>query len=443
MKITPTIEARSLAADEAQPAPRSRNGNQSNTAVDPNRDWQKWSGAKDVIKARDGQPPSLHTVKEILAAAQRHPFYAGHLVKGAPLEQQPILTKAQLYDRLQDFGKVPRPGTYWSPSGGTGGRSIYFPTDVGENRYARLVLADRLKQAGVFGPDQVCLNVVVTGNLYRTQELFTDFGERCGATMLPAGNDQSPDTLFEIAEHFHVNALCGSPDMMVLLAGALEERGEKLNLDTIITGAATMHDAQRAYIREHTGVKHFAEIFGSAECGVWAYKPPCLEGTRTFVYDPKMVHVEIVDPDQDGYGKVVVTHLIRKANPLVRYDTGDVGRLSPRIIDGRREHTLEFAGRHQRSFQLGNDSYELSDLEARFTTPVLQYQVVLSRDESRWERAELRVVTAKLTPAQERRFKKSVEEVFDFTQIRFVDVDGLHRLPRSRKIPAIVDQRGA
>lgn len=405
------------------------------------RGWQKWSGVRDVIVARDGQPPALHSVGEILAAAQRHPFYAGHLKKGAPLEEQPILTKAQLYDRLQDFGNVPRPGTYWSPSGGTGGRSIYFPTDVAENRYARMVLADRLKRAGVFGPDQVCLNVVVTGNLYRTQELFTDFGERCGATMLPAGNDQSPETLFEIAEHFHVNALCGSPDMMVLLAGALEARGEKLNLDTIITGAATMHDAQRAYIREHTGVKHFAEIFGSAECGVWAYKPPCLEGTRTFVYDPKMVHVEIVDPDQDGYGRVVVTHLIRKANPLVRYDTGDVGRLVSRIIDGRREQTLEFGGRHQRSFQLGNDSYELGDLEKHFTSPVLQYQVILTRDESRWERAELRVVTPKMTPAQERRFKKSVLELVDFDRVRFVDVDDLYRLPRSRKIPAIVDQR--
>ena len=57
---------------------------------------------------------------------------------------------------------------------------------------------------------------------------------------------------------------------------------------------------------------------------------------------PVRLHLEIVDPDQEGFGRVVVTNLTRKTHPILRYDTGDVGRVGESFVDGRMESVLEF-----------------------------------------------------------------------------------------------------
>jgi phenylacetate-CoA ligase len=413
----------------------------------PEAPWSRFQGDVRAVRgASPGHPTraGTHPLETIIAAAAEHPFYAGRVTAGARLEELPVLTKPELYQRIEALlsNQGPLGRVYWSPSGGSGGKALYFPTDVAENRYARTEFARRLKHAGVFGPDQVCLNLNATGHLYRTLELFNDFGERCGATMLPAGNQIDSESMLEYLERFKVNALAGAPTMVIEVANSLAKSGRRIAIDSVITGADMLYAAQRDFIRQHTGARTFAELFGSAECGVWAYKPPSLEGSSAFVVDPKLVHVEILDPDQDGNGRIVVTNLARLTHPLVRYDTGDVGRLESRVVDGRTEQVLEFAGRHQRSFQLDADYIELDDIDRALGGRALKYQVIIDRARgSQRELAELRLVAAGLDRADAEALRARVLDVCPFDKIRFVDLSDLETQPRSGKIPAIVDRR--
>jgi len=43
---------------------------------------------------------------------------------------------------------------------------------------------------------------------------------------------------------------------------------------------------------------------------------------------------EVNAPDADGYGEILITTLRREAMPLIRYRTGDIGKLSETMVDG-------------------------------------------------------------------------------------------------------------
>ena len=62
--------------------------------------------------------------------------------------------------------------------------------------------------------------------------------------------------------------------------------------------------------------------YGAVEGGIIAFQ--CPAGNWHLFADN--ILVEIVDPDQEGNGKVVITPLANRAMPLVRYELGDVGR---------------------------------------------------------------------------------------------------------------------
>lgn len=64
--------------------------------------------------------------------------------------------------------------------------------------------------------------------------------------------------------------------------------------------------------------------YGAVEGGIIAFQ--CPEGNWHLFADNLIV--EIVDPDQEGNGKVVITPLANRAMPLVRYEIGDIGRFA-------------------------------------------------------------------------------------------------------------------
>jgi len=51
-----------------------------------------------------------------------------------------------------------------------------------------------------------------------------------------------------------------------------------------------------------------SSVYGSAVSGVWAYQPPWLPQNH-FLYDPEMMYIEIVDPNEQGVGLVILTSL--------------------------------------------------------------------------------------------------------------------------------------
>ena len=185
--------------------------------------------------------------------------------------------------------------------------------------------------------------------------------EASGATVVPVGTGQSR-RLLELIPRLGITAIFGTLSFPAYLAGRAREAGvdpAALGLRRIVTAGEP--GAGLAALRDEiegawgAGV---ADTFGMSD--VWSTMGgACPEGEGLHLTVGQHALLELVDPDsgeplalEDGAsGELVWTHLRREASPLLRYRSGDIGRVwtapcacgrtSPRIrIDGRRDDML-------------------------------------------------------------------------------------------------------
>jgi phenylacetate-CoA ligase len=212
-------------------------------------------------------------------------------------------------------------------------------------------------------------------------EILNDFITLNGGTTLPIGAAALDEEIHEMIQTFHANTICGMPPRLVQFAHFLKSKGIQLpSVQNVLYGGEPLYEARVVLLREvfGRGVR-ISSIYGSAETGIWAIQPPTVP-RECYVIHSAIVHVEIVDPNDKGIGRVVVTNLVRCQHPVVRYDTGDVGRLE--TVEGRQG--LRLVGRNvkRNSFTFGTEYYSASELEA--VCPALaeavDYQLVLRLD---------------------------------------------------------------
>ena len=185
--------------------------------------------------------------------------------------------------------------------------------------------------------------------------------EASGATVVPVGTGQSR-RLLDLVPRLGISAIFGTLSFPAYLADRAREAGvdpRELGLRHIVTagepGAGL--EALRSEIEAAWGAT-VADSFGMSD--VWSTMAgACGEGEGLHLTVGEHAVVELVNPDsgeplelEDGAsGELVWTHLRREASPLLRYRSGDLGRVwtspcacgrgSPRIcIDGRRDDML-------------------------------------------------------------------------------------------------------
>jgi phenylacetate-CoA ligase len=185
--------------------------------------------------------------------------------------------------------------------------------------------------------------------------------ESSGATVVPVGTGQSR-RLLELIPKLRITAIFGTLSFPAHLAERAREAGidpAALGIRHIVTagepGAGLA--AVRGEIEAAWGAT-VADTFGMSD--VWSTMAgACGEGEGLHLTTDGHALLELVDPDSgaplaldDGAsGELVWTHLRREASPLLRYRSGDLGRVwtapcacgraTPRIrIDGRRDDML-------------------------------------------------------------------------------------------------------
>jgi phenylacetate-CoA ligase len=213
--------------------------------------------------------------------------------------------------------------------------------------------------AGVRADDTVahCLNYALyAGGIADHMAL-----EASGATVVPVGTGQSR-RLLELIPRLGITAIFGTLSFPAYLADRARETGvepRELGLRHIVTagepGAGL--EAVRSEIEAAWGAT-VSDSFGMSD--VWSTMAgACEQGEGLHLTVGEHAVLELIDPDsgatlelEDGAsGELVWTHLRREASPLLRYRSGDLGRVwtspcecgrsSPRIrIDGRRDDML-------------------------------------------------------------------------------------------------------
>ena len=186
--------------------------------------------------------------------------------------------------------------------------------------------------------------------------------EASGATVVPVGIGQSR-RLLELIPRLGITAIFGTLSFPAYLAARAREAGvdpRELGLRHIVTagepgaGLEAVRSRDRGGLGRHGGrqLRHERRLVDDG-------RVPASEGEGLHLTVGEHAVLELVDPDdgaplelEDGAsGELVWTHLRREASPLLRYRSGDLGRVwtspcacgrsSPRIrIDGRRDDML-------------------------------------------------------------------------------------------------------
>ncbi len=389
---------------------------------------------------------------KIFEIARLHPFYEARYAKSSSFSDAPLTDKSELYhgiELLLSQGRSAREGIYLSPTGGSvPSKLLYFPTDVNDNERQRQLLSPWLNKAQIFTESTIALNMFGSNLMYRALEIFNDFCQRAHATVLPAGS-KCPDQLAcSIAGRFGADTLIGNPSRVLQFARYVESNTIPLKFDKLIWGGEALQQHKADYLKRVLGLNQLCAIYGSAEAGIWGYQPHDLP-LNCYIYPPEIIHIEIIAPDEDGFGNMILTNLVRTRNPLCRYESGDVGRITSRILGDEEVHILEFKGRIHDSFQVGSEYYSISDFQNLFRD-LLEYQVRISFDpigqrdviEFFLVAPDLEFIEAQgsILIEQVRNQLQSEENLFT-TKIEFVEIAALKKSSTSQKVVRIVDER--
>jgi phenylacetate-CoA ligase len=302
----------------------------------------------------------LNPVNDALDRLSRHPFYSGRLpeaVDGAEdfAERVPLMSRADLVAEMQKpgygaFGGVKPVRVNLSPMGGG-----LVPIMQTRRDLDRMIGACRthLDACGVTEGD-VCAvmfgyHMFVAGLFYQSQM------EAHGVACIPLGPGEAERAVDICAAH-NVNVIAGNPSFVLRLleAGiappkALFAGGEPF------TGNPALYNA----VADAMPGAMLVDSFSLSEFLPVGRTFPGGQGVHVF---DELVYAEVIDPETcapvaDGErGELVLTHLVKEAQPLVRYRTGDLtvkietpsvfGRTVclPNVVFGRTDEMVKVKG---------------------------------------------------------------------------------------------------
>ena len=294
-------------------------------------------------------------------------------------EQSKILTKTELHEQLELFKWAHQHwnrSVYVSSSGGSGGKRLFFATDIRENQRQRDILVDMMVSKDVISETDVCLNLFHSNNIYRSLEIFNDFCSLANCTVLPMGSTAEDEKILKIIEHFRPNVLMGSPYRLMQLALFIEENystNKKIHFEKIFFACEPLDNLKRDYFERVFGCSTCLGFYGSAEAGVFACQTPEYAKTQLYMYPKDLVHVDITD------GQIIVTNLVRQRNQLIRFNTGDLGRLIP--TDDNEKYGLIEVQQSQRIIDLTPGSIMKSDIEKCMNElDLIEWQLIIENE---------------------------------------------------------------
>ena len=287
----------------------------------------------DEVRSTLAHPGTAHraAIDRIVArAATTVPFYRE--LGPRPLEELPVVRKALLVERREEFLAPPAglgPLTVRHSSGSSG---IPFESVIDEARMVRhrgeLVGAYRYLGADPFGPLLHCRPWFTAGRRQRAssalrgQHLYSGEEDAAAVRRVATWLRRHPGA-----------AVIGLCTFLARLLRRFEELGEEIPPGTVrvVLGVG---EPPSQYLREASprmlGVP-LALRYSNTENGLLGF---ARGGESCYHLDSSTFHVEVLDEHADvpaapgARGRIVVTDLFNRAMPFLRYDTGDLGRLA-------------------------------------------------------------------------------------------------------------------
>ena len=299
-------------------------------------------------------------VNRALGRLGDHPFYRGRL-PGAVGDEEEFAGAVPLMTRADFVAEMARPD-YGAFGGAQPVRVNLTPmgpslVPVFQTRgdLDRMIAAagTHLAACGI-GEGDVCAvtfgyHLFVAGLFYQSQM------EAHGIACIPLGPGEA-ERAVEICNGHGITVLAGNPSFSLrLIEAGLNPPRVFFAGGEAFTGNAALYARVRAAMPETTLV----DAFSLSEFLPVARTFPGGEGVHVF---DELVHAEVINPETlepapDGErGELVLTHLAKEAQPLIRYRTGDLtvrrttapvhGRTVslPRVVFGRTDEMVKVKG---------------------------------------------------------------------------------------------------
>ena len=219
----------------------------------------------------------------------------------------------------------------WNDTSGSTGRKFRFLRDHNQTLWAEASTAFVRKQIlGLYAPREI----IIWGaprdkqpNEKFLSKLKLLVRQRKTVIAYQMNPEKSLDILKEVSE-FKPEILTGYPNILKYLS-EYDKDGVLSRAKAIITAGEWFRPNLRKKLEEHTQ-KQIFDFYGCREIGSIAYE--CKAHNGLHILSP-LVYVECLRKDQTPcepgeMGELVVTSLVRRSMPLIRYRIGDMGILS-------------------------------------------------------------------------------------------------------------------
>jgi phenylacetate-CoA ligase len=288
-------------------------------------------GAADVIGDLSRFP--FTTKKEVLADQESHPPYGNNLTVGI--------------ERVRRVHKT----------SGTTGKPLFIAMTERDIAETVKIGAKCFHSSGLRAGTVVahCLNYNMWAGGYTDHQSL----EATGAAVIPFGVGNSK-TLIETILHLRPTAIHCTPSYLAKLETHLKEEFQKKPLDLglklgLFGGESGMQNREfRANIEKTWGLKAMNANYGLSEA-LSMFGAECGYQDGLHFLGGSVLLPELIDPrtertlpiERDVVGELVLTNLLREAQPLVRYRTNDMLRVlsTDRCRCGETGFRFEIVGR--------------------------------------------------------------------------------------------------
>jgi phenylacetate-CoA ligase len=217
-------------------------------------------------------------------------------------------------------------------SSGTGGKPTVVGYTAADLETWTELMARCMTAAGV-RPSMLVHNANTYG-LFTGGHGFHQGAERIGATVVPVSGGFTARQALLLAD-LGAQVLVSTPSYALAIAQALAESGvarDELRLELGLFGGEPWTEPMRSQIERALGLDA-VNFYGLSEmCGP-GVAAECREQRKGLHVNEDHFLIEVVDPEDGGRvapgdeGELVFTTLTKEALPLIRYRTGDIGRL--------------------------------------------------------------------------------------------------------------------
>lgn len=251
----------------------------------------------------------------------------------------PVLRKNEIRKSMNDF-LLPNTRHSWRSTSGSTGSPFVFPKDRDATAHMDALMYHLYSWHGVnVGDRQARLwgtPLNFQGRMVQKTRDFLLNRKRLSAFLMDDCNNKK---YFYELTRFKPKYFYAYTNALYQFALSLERQGldgRELEIPVAICTGEVLFPFQREKILNMFGCMVVNE-YGSTENGIIAF-----ECEHNKLHIAPTLELEILNPNSNGFGNVVITELNSKAIPFIRYDIGDVARFVHAQCDcGRPQRIIE------------------------------------------------------------------------------------------------------